>query len=633
MQRTPKGLTSIGNSAFCGCSHITSIVVDENNPIYDSREDCNAIIATASGTLLSGCQNTVVPQGVTSIAAYAFCNCTFLTSIVLPEGTTSIGGYAFRFCDGLKSIEIPDSLKSIGDEAFSFCHSLSNIKLPEKMISIGAFAFEHCESLTSIDFPEGLTNIENGVFSNCRSLTSIELPDGVEKIGQGVFWQCGSLRSIILPFTVSNITEGAFYECTSLKDVFYLGTEEDRNVIELDNENNACLLNAIWHYNFDPEKTFEIIFITNGGSAISPLMVGAGQSVEKPNDPTKDNYLFGGWFADPELSVLYDFASPITSNTTLYAKWNVMDGWVTINGETYYYENGVVKTGWLKDAGNWYYLDQETGVMQTGFVQVGDKTYYRTSSGVMLTGWISITEPYSAMNSNLVEKWLYAESSGALATGWRYIGGKWYYFGDDHRMYYDGYDEINGKTYYFDYSGQMLTGWISDFYYIGHEEHIPTIDWYYANSSGELQKGWQKIGGVWYYFNQYYKMEADGVRVIDEKEYFFYPNGAMGTGWCKRGSNTWYYANSSGVLQKGWQKIGGVWYYFKFGGEMAAKEWVPGYYWISASGAWTYQPIGSWKQNSIGRWFGDTSGWYAKNETIKINGWYYTFNSAGYLVE
>ena len=65
---------------------------------------------------------------------------------------------------------------------------------------------------------------------------------------------------------------------------------------------------------------------------------------------------------------------------------------------------------------------------------------------------------------------------------------------------------------------------------------------------------------------------------------------------------------------------------------MAAKEWVPGYYWVSASGAWTYQPVGSWKQNSTGRWFGDTSGWYAKNETVRIDDVLYQFDDAGYWI-
>lgn len=91
--------------------------------------------------------------------------------------------------------------------------------------------------------------------------------------------------------------------------------------------------------------------------------------------------------------------------------------------------------------------------------------------------------------------------------------------------------------------------------------------------------------------------------------------------------------NTSGAMTTGWVKVGNTWYYMKANGVMDASEWVLGYYWISGSGAWTYQLVGSWKSNSTGWRFGDTSGWYAKNETVKIDGWYYTFNSAGYLME
>ena len=66
---------------------------------------------------------------------------------------------------------------------------------------------------------------------------------------------------------------------------------------------------------------------------------------------------------------------------------------------------------------------------------------------------------------------------------------------------------------------------------------------------------------------------------------------------------------------------------------MAAEEWVEGYYWVSKSGAWKYEPKGSWKKNQRGWWFGDTSGWYAKDETIKINNVDYSFDEEGYWIE
>ena len=98
------GVTSIGETAFDDCSSLTSIVVAEGNTVYDSREQCNAIIHTATNTLISGCQNTIIPESVKSIGDYAFYGCDSLTSIVIGNGVTSIGEAAFMGCDSLKSI-------------------------------------------------------------------------------------------------------------------------------------------------------------------------------------------------------------------------------------------------------------------------------------------------------------------------------------------------------------------------------------------------------------------------------------------------------------------------------------------------------------------------------------------------
>ena len=105
----------------------------------------------------------------------------------------------------------------------------------------------------------------------------------------------------------------------------------------------------------------------------------------------------------------------------------------------------------------------------------------------------------------------------------------------------------------------------------------------------------------------------------------------MGTGWYND-SGIWYYLNPSGAMVKGWQKISGVWYYMKPSGAMAASEWCLGY-WLNANGSWTYQPKGSWAKTDNRWWFGDTSGWYARNERLLIDGVYYQFDNAGYLVQ
>jgi len=100
----PSGVRRIGDGAFSDCSSLTSITVDSSNTVYDSRNNCNAIIETNTNTLIQGCKNTVIPNSVTSIGNSAFYHCKSLTSITIPNSVTSIGNYAFYYCSSLTSI-------------------------------------------------------------------------------------------------------------------------------------------------------------------------------------------------------------------------------------------------------------------------------------------------------------------------------------------------------------------------------------------------------------------------------------------------------------------------------------------------------------------------------------------------
>ena len=137
----PSTVISIGDNPFVSCPSLTSIVVESGNTFYDSRNNCNAIIETGTNTLIAVCQNTVIPNSVTSIGDYAFGGCSFLTSIELPSGVTSIRNYAFYECSSLTSIEIPSGVTSIGNYAFYKCSSLTSIEIPSGVTSIGIYAF------------------------------------------------------------------------------------------------------------------------------------------------------------------------------------------------------------------------------------------------------------------------------------------------------------------------------------------------------------------------------------------------------------------------------------------------------------------------------------------------------------
>ena len=176
----PKGMTSIGGSAFKGCTALTSISL---------------------------------PEKVTSIGSSAFFGCAALTSISLPKGVTSIGSYAFSGCAALTSISLPDGVTSIENNTFYGCAALTSISLPEKVTSIGSSAFENCTALTSISLPEGVTKIESSTFNGCTALTSISLPEKLTSIGNSAFENCTALTSI---------KSYAFENCTALTKVILL---------------------------------------------------------------------------------------------------------------------------------------------------------------------------------------------------------------------------------------------------------------------------------------------------------------------------------------------------------------------------------------------------------------------------
>ena len=169
----PESVTSIGAFVVSDCYNITSIIVSPDNLKYDSRDNCNAIIETATNMLINGCKNTIIPCSVTFINAAAFQNCSGLTTISIPEGVTSIEGWTFYGCSSLTSIDIPESVTSIKRCAFYGCSSLTDIIIPEDVTSILAYAFRGCSSLTSITIPENVASIEEYAFWACSDLTSV----------------------------------------------------------------------------------------------------------------------------------------------------------------------------------------------------------------------------------------------------------------------------------------------------------------------------------------------------------------------------------------------------------------------------------------------------------------------------
>lgn len=170
----PNSVTSIGSQTFESCKSLANISVESGNAKFDSRNNCNAIIATASNTLVAGCKNTIIPNSVTTIGPAAFYSCG-LTSIIIPNSVTIIDALAFSGCN-LASVTIPNFVTSIGNSAFCYCN-LTSVNIPNSVTSIGDYAF-FCSGLTSVTVGmETPVSIASYTFSN-RANATLYVPYG-----------------------------------------------------------------------------------------------------------------------------------------------------------------------------------------------------------------------------------------------------------------------------------------------------------------------------------------------------------------------------------------------------------------------------------------------------------------------
>lgn len=148
------------------------MTVESNNPKYDSRDNCNAIILSSNNELIAGCKNTVVPNSVTVIGGEAFLGYSDLISIYIPNSVGVIGWGAFRDC-GLTSINIPNSVTTIDNMAFMGCNELNSISIPNSIITIKGSTFSGCAGLKKVDIGNSLTSIDDWAFQNCNDLTNV----------------------------------------------------------------------------------------------------------------------------------------------------------------------------------------------------------------------------------------------------------------------------------------------------------------------------------------------------------------------------------------------------------------------------------------------------------------------------
>lgn len=304
------------------------------------------------------------------------------TVVVIPSkinGITveTIGHTAFRY-SSVTSVTIPDSVTFISDSAFAYCFNLTNISIPNSVTSIGFSAFGGCTKLESITLPSSLSTISKALFSGCSQLTTIHIPVSVTLIEDDAFAGCPSSMTVTYSGSKTqwddDITKGSNNDvlenhliCAKLEATFTADGESiSTQTIDRggkftkpakppkENHTFAGWYNGDEKFNFDADTTnapnvlelvakwdinqYTVQFVSDHGSfADQTIEHGKPIDTAKLTIPPVEGFTFDGWYADENRTIEFDFSTPITSNTTVYAKWTANDyevSFITEHGKT-----------------------------------------------------------------------------------------------------------------------------------------------------------------------------------------------------------------------------------------------------------------------------------------------------------
>lgn len=368
----PDSVTEIGANAFAGCTNLTSVnyigdwsnlTIQSGNPAvqdaanaplfdFEFTPDNTAVIVTKYKYNGAAADVTIPSRykgkPVTTIGHAAFFN-SAVTSVTIPDSVTSISDEAFINCPKLTNISIPNSVTYIGFSAFSSCTSLKSITLPSSLRTIGNSAFAGCPSLMTVTYPGSKTqwddNITKGsnndVLENnliCAKLEATFTADGTTFAPPQTIDRGGKFTKPAAPSKENHTFAG-----------WYNGDEKFDFDADTTNAPNVLNLVAKWDIN-----QYTVKFVSDHGSfADQTIEHGKLIETDKLTIPEVEGYTFDGWYADENRTIEFDFTQPITSNTTVYAKWTAKDyevSFITEHGDAPASQN-VPYNGTAKDPG------------------------------------------------------------------------------------------------------------------------------------------------------------------------------------------------------------------------------------------------------------------------------------------
>lgn len=231
----PDSLKYINEEAFLRCSALAEFVFTDNSNLQTigmrAFEHCDNLICA------------ILPDSLTEIGYSAFGYCAKLEEVVIADGVELIEGDAFINCTELSSLVLGSKVQVIGESAFSGCTKIASIVFPDTLVTISASAFQNCVALESISFgaDSQLQTIGARAFQRCESLTVINIPDSVTEIDQSAFGYCENLEYAIIGRGVQKIGSAIFGSSHLLKRIYYNGSKEEWNAIDIDASNGYPL--------------------------------------------------------------------------------------------------------------------------------------------------------------------------------------------------------------------------------------------------------------------------------------------------------------------------------------------------------------------------------------------------------